>query len=64
MAFVPVTYHIGPYENAWKSEKVEKVPTLLWVVSMSDLWAILNLFSQTEVRVALEKEKVMPRLQG
>ena len=26
MAFVPVIYHIGPYENACKSEKVEKVP--------------------------------------
>ena len=26
MAFVPVTYHIGPYENACKSGKVEKVP--------------------------------------
>ena len=28
MAFVPVIYHIGPYENACKSEKVEKVPPL------------------------------------
>ena len=26
MAFVPAIYHIGPYENACKSEKVEKVP--------------------------------------
>ena len=29
MAFVPVNYHIGPYENAWQSWKVEKVPPLL-----------------------------------
>ena len=29
MAFVPVIYHIGPYENACKIEKVEKVPPLV-----------------------------------
>ena len=29
MVFVPVIYHIGPYENACKSEKVEKVPPYL-----------------------------------
>ena len=29
MAFVPAIYHIGPYENACKSEKVEKVPPLI-----------------------------------
>ena len=39
MAFVPAIYHIGPYENACKSEKVEKVPppSILYFVFSASL---------------------------
>ena len=44
MAFVPVIYHIGPYENAWKNEKLEFPNGLvffLWLMSSQNWGKII-----------------------